>query len=112
MKKVVVIDDSFSGSITIDGVGVTSISGTWKTVSHPEVTGNGKSVVMQDDIGEYICPVHGSPEQVKALATSSTTSHADGKVIHRVGDSIECLAPGHTNLSVVSTSGQSNIQSN
>lgn len=110
MKNMVITGDSFSGNISITDVGIVSISGVWVDGSGTS-TANGNGLILEGMKGEYTCPVHGVVETVTALATSSTTT--DGGVsVHRVGDSVTCDAGGHTNISVVTTSGQSNCNSN
>lgn len=110
MADVVCLGDPFSGSINISSVGVVSISGTWVSTPQSSSQANGSGIVVEGAIGEYVCPYHGITEQVEALSDSNQGG-IGGLKTHRVGDSVTCLAGGHTNISVVSTEGQSNTTS-
>lgn len=107
MKEVVVVGDSFSGEIKIGGK-VYAISGTWTDAGQSNVTANGKGVIIEGSKGTYICPVDGAPETVTALS-SSTLQGINGKKLHLKGDSV--IVDSHENISVVTTSGQSNVTS-
>lgn len=105
MEKVVVVGDTFAGQIQI-GDKIYSISGTWTETKQGLVTANGKGVIVEGDIGEYICPVDGVQEQVIAKATSRLDGVNEIR-LHRIGDLVDVVS--HTNISVVSTSGQDNV---
>lgn len=115
-KPVCTVGDTFSGTIIAPNLQVKgnpptvfSISGVYDVPNQASTKANKKLVIVEGGKGTYICPTCGTPHTVTVTGVSGLVT-SEGKGEHRLGDDVVCDV--HTTVSILATSGQSNVKDN